>query len=89
MLTRRFVVTGRVQGVGYRFFTANEAHRLGLVGFARNLADGSVEVIVRGASQGLRLLRAVLREGPALSRVEKVVEEDFVSEEQWDGFDIR
>jgi acylphosphatase len=64
---------GRVQGVGYRAFCADEAMRLGLEGYARNLADGRVEVVAEGDEGALRQLVAIMREGPALSRVDDVV----------------
>ena len=49
MVTARFLVTGRVQGVGYRAFAWNRALALGLEGYAANLVDGTVEVVARGA----------------------------------------
>ena len=49
MPAARYVVRGRVQGVGYRYFVLRQAEELGLAGFARNLPDGSVEVIAEGA----------------------------------------
>lgn len=72
MATLRFVVRGRVQGVGYRYFALKEAEALGLTGFARNNADGSVEVVAEGDDEALRRFDERLREGPAFAVVEGV-----------------
>jgi acylphosphatase len=66
-------VTGRVQGVGYRYFVARHAQALGLRGWARNLSDGSVEVQAMGTSGALSALERALAEGPPHGRVERVV----------------
>ena len=75
METRRYFVSGRVQGVGFRFYTQREADRIGVGGFVRNLADGRVEVVASGSEEQLAQLRAALERGPRFSGVEKVVEE--------------
>ena len=72
MTACRFVVRGRVQGVGYRYFVLREASALGVSGYARNLADGTVEVVAEGGEQELSALEAKLREGPAFARVSGV-----------------
>ena len=71
---RRYIVKGRVQGVGFRFFVEEEAKALGLRGYVRNRYDGSVEVYAVGGEAVLRQLRARLEEGPPMSRVEQVEE---------------
>jgi acylphosphatase len=58
-------VSGRVQGVGFRWWTARQARALGLAGSVRNLPDGSVEVFAAGPTQAVRRLEERLREGPA------------------------
>ena len=68
----RYHVTGRVQGVGYRYFVLREAERLGVAGFARNLPDGSVEVVAEGAEEVLGQLEARLRAGPSFASVAAV-----------------
>jgi acylphosphatase len=68
----RYLVTGRVQGVGYRYFVLREAERLGLAGFARNLPDGSVEVVAEGAEEVLGQLETRLRAGPSFASVAAV-----------------
>ncbi len=69
---RRFVVSGRVQGVGYRAFAARVARSLRLSGGALNLEDGRVEVRAEGPVHALDRLEAALAEGPRLSRVDGV-----------------
>ena len=77
MTSRRFVVHGRVQGVGFRWFVARQAARLGVVGFARNLDDGSVEVVARGTEAAIAALGEALARGPALAHVSHVEKDDF------------
>jgi acylphosphatase len=73
-VTRRFRITGKVQGVYFRHSTRKEAERLGLVGVARNLPDGSVEVIAQGARDAVDSLRQWLAQGPSMARVDGVEE---------------
>src|ERR1700690_3772601 len=68
----RFVVRGRVQGVGFRWFVEREAHILGIAGWVRNNADGSVEVFAQGTRDQLSGLKSRLREGPRAARVDAV-----------------
>ena len=68
----RFLVGGRVQGVGFRASTCAEARRLGLRGHARNLPDGSVEVLAAGDVASIGQLAAWLRHGPPHARVDRV-----------------
>lgn len=72
----RFVVRGRVQGVGFRWFVEREAHVLGVSGWVRNNADGSVEVLAQGTRDQLLGLRSRLRQGPRAARVDDVEESD-------------
>jgi acylphosphatase len=71
-MTTRFLVSGQVQGVGFRWFVARHARSLGLVGYARNLPDGRVEVVVSGREESLPELEQLLRSGPANAQVERV-----------------
>ena len=66
------VVTGRVQGVGFRFSTIDEARRLGVHGWVRNQADGSVEVLVEGARAAVEGLVRYLHRGPPAAWVQDV-----------------
>jgi acylphosphatase len=72
MLARRFIVRGRVQGVGFRWFVEREAHILGIAGWVRNNHDGSVEVLAQGTRDQLTGLHGRLREGPRAARVDTV-----------------
>jgi len=71
-MTARFVVSGMVQGVGFRWYVARHARSIGLTGYARNLPDGTVEVVVDGTEALLPELERLLRTGPANARVERV-----------------
>jgi len=70
----RFLVRGRVQGVGFRWFVEREAHILGIAGWVRNNSDSSVEVFAVGTREQLLGLRSRLREGPRAARVDDVEE---------------
>jgi acylphosphatase len=73
---RRFIVRGRVQGVGFRWFVEREAHIVGIAGWVRNNADGSVEILAQGTRDQLLGLRSRLREGPRAARVDAVEESE-------------
>jgi acylphosphatase len=90
-MTSRFLVSGVVQGVGFRWYVARHARALRLAGFARNLPDGRVEVVAAGSDgAGLDRLEQLLRAGPAHAEVERVEREDGVAEALPSGsFDIR
>lgn len=85
---RRVWVRGRVQGVYFRASTAECAHRLGLLGFARNEPDGSVLVLAAGATASLEALVEWLQQGPPMARVTSVVVEivDPATQEWPPGF---
>ncbi len=69
---RRFVVRGRVQGVGFRWFVEREAHLLQVAGWVRNNPEGTVEVLAHGTREQLAGLHSRLREGPRAARVDNV-----------------
>jgi len=71
---RRFVVRGRVQGVGFRWFVEREAQMLGIAGWVRNNPDGSVEVLAIGTREQMLSLRSRLQQGPRAARVDNVEE---------------
>jgi acylphosphatase len=68
----RLLITGRVQGVGFRAFVAHEGRALGLAGYVRNLADGRVEAEFSGEAAAVEALRAACGQGPSHARVEHV-----------------
>jgi acylphosphatase len=82
-----YTVKGRVQGVWFRDSTRREAERLGLAGFANNLADGDVQVLAIGDTEALRQLAAWLRDGPPMAQVSDLSWEE-VEVEQRTGFTI-
>lgn len=87
---RRYLVRGRVQGVGFRWWTRREAERLQVGGWVRNREDGTVEVMARSDRETLGLFEEALRRGPPMARVEEV--EWWEGEEEeggWTGFEIR
>lgn len=83
------MITGRVQGVGFRWFTHDAAAREGVDGWVRNLPDGRVEAEVEGEREAIDRLEAALRRGPAASRVEDVDVEERAPEGRRTGFSIR
>ena len=82
------LVTGRVQGVWYRAATREQAQRLALDGWVRNLEDGSVEVVAAGEPAAIGALCAWLWQGPRAARVDSVTVEEC-SEAVGSGFDVR
>ncbi|MDG5974077.1 acylphosphatase [Hydrogenophaga taeniospiralis CCUG 15921] len=86
-LTRHLRITGRVQGVGYRWHMTDEARRLGLTGWVRNRRDGSVEAVVSGPAGAVHALIEWARRGPSLARVDEVVVGD--AEGAFEGFEPR
>jgi len=88
-LTRRYLVTGRVQGVGFRWFVVECARREGLAGHVRNLPDGGVEAVADGDVEALTRFEAALWRGPSRARVEDVVSDDLAPLGLADGFTIQ
>ena len=86
--TRRWLIRGRVQGVGFRGFVRHRARELGLEGLVRNRSDGGVEVVARGPAAGLAHLGTVLRRGPTTAHVVSVTEGDGALPAALCGFDI-
>ena len=76
-----FLIQGRVQGVGFRWFVQREASELDLLGWVRNTEDGDVEVVAAGKPGDLDELRASLRKGPRGSRVDRLVEHTLADSE--------
>jgi acylphosphatase len=88
MTARRYLVSGVVQGVGYRYFVLRIARRLGVRGYVRNLPDGRVEVYAEGTPEQLDQLRAYLREGPPAAVVEGIEETEVQPSGRWDSFEV-
>jgi acylphosphatase len=75
-IARRFAVTGRVQGVGFRYFVREAADREGVTGYVRNLPDGSVEAYVEGEADAVIRVERAIRMGPGGARVQNVNVDD-------------
>ena len=82
-------VRGRVQGVAYRASTRHEAQRLGLLGWVRNMPDGSVELEAQGPADIVEALLAWCRRGPSLAQVTSVDVTDLPTDPAATSFDIR
>jgi acylphosphatase len=85
----RFLVSGRVQGVWFRAATREQALALQLQGFARNLADGSVEVLAAGEASALDALERWLWQGPPLAKVSAVQRQPLGAGVDCEGFLVR
>ena len=71
-IARRFVISGRVQGVGFRWFAKDVAVREGVTGYVRNLPDWRVEALVEGDAESVTRVERLLRQGPPGARVQSV-----------------
>jgi acylphosphatase len=87
-VARKYLVRGRVQGVGYRNFAQRQAMRLGLAGWVRNLDDGGVEAHAQGRPEALAEFAGALHRGPQFSDV-RGVEEMEAAMLQYEGFRIK
>ena len=85
----RLVVSGRVQGVGFRYSTVDQGRRLGLNGWARNTRDGRVEVVAEGPADKVEKLARWCESGPPSARVTGVERELLVAGERLEGFGVR
>ena len=87
-LIRRYVVRGRVQGVGFRWFVEREANQLGLAGWVRNNEDSTVELVAAGDAEQHRRLKERLAAGPRASRVDRV-DESAATAAELEGSELR
>ena len=88
-MRQRLYISGKVQGVAYRFFARSMALRLGVTGFVRNLADGRVEVVAEAKVGTWKEFVGKLKQGPTLAKVSSVVVEPTSSTEPFITFEIR
>jgi acylphosphatase len=88
-VARRFLISGRVQGVGFRWFVRDVATRTGVAGWVRNLPDGRVEALVEGERESVMRVESALRSGPRGARVEHVVVDDDEPTGEHGDFSIR
>jgi acylphosphatase len=89
MQGRLWLVSGRVQGVGFRWYVLQAARRCGVKGNVRNLSDGRVEVRVTGSASRLASLLYEIRKGPRSSRVDDVLESMLDANQGFDEFTVR
>ena len=89
LVARRYVIGGRVQGVGFRLFTEAAALREGLQGWVRNLPDGRVEIVVEGDAEAVVRFERHVRHGPPSARVEDVQVDESTPAGRATGFTIR
>ncbi|GGG98464.1 acylphosphatase [Silvibacterium dinghuense] len=80
-MVRHYLVKGRVQGVGFRWFVHREAAEIGLHGWVRNTEDGHVEVVASGSAEQLAELNQALHKGSRGSRVDAVIEHELAESE--------
>ena len=86
---KKYIITGRVQGVGFRYFVARLAREFHFAGWVRNLPDGGVEAFVTGPAAKLKLLEGELRIGPPRAEVRSVNAEEAPLDAKIEGFHIR
>jgi acylphosphatase len=85
---KHYLVRGRVQGVGFRWFVQRAAERLGIVGNVRNLPSGEVEVRAQADESILELFKRELRNGPPSAQVGEVIEQDLPVTDRYSSFQI-
>ncbi len=88
MPARRFIIKGRVQGVGFRYFTVEAARRAGVLGTVRNLPNGAVEAIAEGSPANLAAFLMEISRGPSFSRVTSVDEQDYPVTNRYKSFEV-
>jgi acylphosphatase len=88
-VARRYIIAGRVQGVGFRWFAHDAAAREGVDGWVRNLADGSVEVVIEGDVESVDRVERAVRRGPSSAHVERFDVDDQPPSGRTTGFSIR
>jgi acylphosphatase len=89
LIAKHYLISGRVQGVGFRFFAETQAAVEGLHGWVRNLDDGRVEVFWEGDESAVTRAEGKLRRGPASARIDSFVEEPAMPTGRAVGFSIR
>lgn len=89
LVARRWLLTGRVQGVGFRHFTRTRGQSLGVRGWVKNLPDGRVEIRVAGTEDELARFKGEVQEGPPAGRVDRLEEETIEPREDWQSFEVR
>ncbi len=86
MKTMHLIISGIVQGIGFRTWVKHQAKRLSLVGWVKNREDGAVECVVQGDNVSIQQLTMIVREGPPLAIVEGVSEEQIQDTAHYEDF---
>jgi acylphosphatase len=89
IIARRFYVSGRVQGVGFRYFVQDSASVEGVHGYVQNLPDGRVEAFVEGDEESVLRVERAIRRGPSSARIDDVVADAAAPTGRATGFTIR
>ena len=89
IIARRFLLSGRVQGVGFRYFVQDHAAVEGVHGYVCNLPDGRVEALIEGDDESVLRVERALRRGPSTARVDDVAVETAVPSGRATGFSVR
>ena len=89
VIAKRFVVSGRVQGVGFRYYVQDHASVEGVHGYVQNLPDGRVEAFVEGDEDSVLRVERAIRRGPSGARVEEVIADAAAPTGRATGFAIR
>ena len=89
IVAKRFLVSGRVQGVGFRIFVQDHASVEGVHGFVRNLPDGRVEAVIEGDAESVLRVERALRRGPSSAQIDDVEVETVVPTGRATGFSVR
>ena len=89
IVAKRYIVSGRVQGVGFRYYVQDHAAVEGVHGYVRNLPDGRVEALLEGDDESVLRVERALRRGPAGARVDDVVVETSVPSGRATGFAVK
>lgn len=88
MITRRYIVQGRVQGVGFRWFVSRIAGAFDITGHVSNRDDGTVEIVARGTPENIRSFKEQIEIGPSGARVDRVSDEEM-PDTHFVRFDVR
>lgn len=85
---KHLLISGRVQGVGFRYFTRKNAQKIGVTGFVKNLPDGDVEAVFRGTPEQIQQMENLIENGTPGSKVKKIEELELTGE-QFKEFSVR
>lgn len=89
MVRKKILISGRVQGVGFRMFTVRQARNFGIKGYAKNLFNGKVEVLAIGEKNELNPFIEQLKIGPRMANVKKLNVNETDNDEEFEDFSIR